>query len=138
MNLRTRPSPADVDLIRWVVARADAGVVALAADFYDQFAETAPPVRARTSYATRAHLRDRLRAIDHDVEDSRGGHERVLHPYDFAHVGPALTDALASAFGSGWTPAVQEAWTLAYNLGAAAVLARGRTWVRLVELEAVA
>ena len=62
----------------------------------------------------------------------------MLHPYDFGQVGPALTDALASAFGSGWTADVQDAWTLVYNLGAAAVLARGRTWVRLVELEAVA
>ena len=138
MNICTRPSPADVDLVGWARARADAGLVAIASDFYDQFADSAPLARAHTAIETRARLRDRLRAIDNDVEVGLGGHDKVLHPYDFAHVGSALTDVLASAFGSGWTPDVQEAWTLVYNLGAAAVLARGRTWVRLVELEAVA
>jgi hypothetical protein len=137
MNVRTRPSPADVDLIGWVLARADAGVVTIAAEFYDQFAETAPPARAGASIATRARLRSRLRAIDHGVELGRSGHGRLLHPYDFARIGSDLNDALASAFGSGWTPPIREAWTLAYNLGAAAALANGRTWVRL-ELEAVA
>ena len=137
MNISTRPSPADVDLVGWARARADAGLVAIASDFYDQFADSAPVARPHTAIETRARLRDRLRAIDNDVEAGLGGHD-VLHPYDFGQVGPALTDALASAFGSGWTPDVQDAWTLAYNLGAAAVLAGGRTWVRLVELEAVA
>jgi hypothetical protein len=136
MNLRTRPSPADVDLIGWVLARADAGVLALAADFYDQFAETAP--RARSSLETRARLWDRLRAIDHDIQVILGGPDPVLHPYDFADIGPALINALASAFGSDWTPALQEAWMLVYNLGAAAAVARGGTWVRFVALEAVA
>lgn len=138
MNLRTRPSPADVDLIGWVLARADAGVLALAADFYDQFAEAAPRFRTRSSLETRARLRDRLRVIDRDVQVIMGGPDPVLHPYDFADLGPALIDALASAFGSDWTPAMQEAWMLVYNLGAAAALARGGTWVRFVELEAVA
>ena len=107
MNLCTRPSPADVDLVGWARARADAGLVAIASDFYDQFAESAPLARAHTAIETRARLRDRLRAIDNDVEVGLGGHDKVLHPYDFGQIGPALTDALASAVGSGWTPAVQ-------------------------------
>ena len=138
MNLRTRPSPADVDLIGWVLARADAGVVALAADFYEQFAETEPRL-VPVPPSRRVHAFGiGCGPSTTTSEVVLGGPDPVLHPYDFADIGPALIDALASAFGSGWTPALQEAWMLVYNLGAAAALARGGTWVRLVELEAVA
>jgi hemoglobin-like flavoprotein len=51
----------------------------------------------------------------------RAGHYRT--------VGAALMAALAGELGEGWTPAVGEAWRLAYNLTAEAMMAGGAAGV---------
>ena len=50
----------------------------------------------------------------HHGYGARAGHYRLM--------GDALMATLAAALGDGWTGDVEEAWTLAYNLTAEAML----------------
>ena len=46
-----------------------------------------------------------------------------VQPEDFRRAGAALLDALAGALGPDWTPALSEAWRLAYRLTAETMMA---------------
>lgn len=130
-------TPEQVDLVEWSVTalgpRLDEVVVA----FYDRLFELDPATRLmfagdlaaqRAKFAselafmvTTIRRHDEFVAVAHHL----GMHHDDLgvRPRHFRTAGVALLDALAATLGDAWTPAVRDAWRLAYGITAELMMA---------------
>jgi hemoglobin-like flavoprotein len=128
-------TPEQIRLVEETAATLD--LATLAGDFYARAFErdpalsemfTADPTVQRARFV--AELREIVTSIrSHDrfapsVRALGARHRtygvRVAH---YRLMGVVLREALAGALGSAWTPAVEEAWTMAYALTAETMLA---------------
>ena len=123
-------TPEQIALVEQSLTDLAADFDQVAADFYERLFSAAPetmelfsrdPIEQRRLFA--AELRTigfsirEFEAFKHEVRAlgvrHRGYGVRAAH---YRTAGPHLLAALAAASGDAWTPAVAEAWRLAYNL----------------------
>jgi hemoglobin-like flavoprotein len=123
-------TPEQITLVDDTSASLREHMATVAADFYRRLFAAEPslealfggdPAQQRHTFAR--ELGVIVSAIrDHEVfrsqaatlgERHRGYGVRAV---DYGRARPALLAALATALGPAWTPAVEEAWGLAYNL----------------------
>jgi hemoglobin-like flavoprotein len=123
-------TPEQITLVDRTLASLRAHTGTVAADFYRQLFAAEPsfaalfsgdPAQQRQTFAR--ELDAIVASIrDHEVFRSRAAALGARHrgygvrAVDYSRARPALLAALATALGPAWTPAVEEAWGLAYNL----------------------
>jgi nitric oxide dioxygenase len=130
-------TPEQLYLVESSVASLGPVLDDVVAAFYDRLFEIAPETRALFSgslSAQRAKFAAELAFIvttirRHDAfvasasELGRRHGAVGVQPEQFRTAGAALLDALAGVLGPAWTPALSEAWRLAYRLTAEAMMA---------------
>ena len=79
-----------------------------------------PEVQRHLFAAGLAEITNSIRTIDDALTTARAlgvRHlQRGVRAEHYRLMGAALLDAIAAALGDRWTPEVEEAWTLGYNL----------------------
>ena len=129
-------TPEQIDLVERTLAQARPGLDDMAIDFYARLFRAEPQL-ATLFTSDPAAQRDKFVAeleaivatihrhpIFLEAAQDLGVRHRgygVQAPH-YGMVGAALLAALAEALGDTWTDEVQEAWRLAYNLAAEAMM----------------
>ena len=121
-------TPGQIELVEATLAMVD--LAPLAADFYDRAFALDPALSAMFTHdplvqqsrfaAELDEIVRSIRSIDTFSEEAtalgarhRGYGVKAAH---YRLMGQALMASLGSALGERWTPEVEEAWGLAYNL----------------------
>jgi hemoglobin-like flavoprotein len=123
-------TPRQIELVTTTLESLDLDTLAIR--FYEQaFASdpslaamfTSDPAIQRARFGMElAALMTSIRELDDFCESTMalGARHRTygVHPAHYRLMGHALLSSLSEALGEGWTPEVEEAWALAYNLTA--------------------
>ena len=127
-------TPAQIAAVEETMRVVDLDVVA--ADFYRRAFEadaevaalftTDPAVQRRLFARELRTIVGSIRELDTFCAEAAAlgarHHDYGVRAVDYRTMGSALLASLAAARGSAWTPEVEEAWALAYNLIAEAML----------------
>jgi hemoglobin-like flavoprotein len=130
-------TPEQIALVERTLAEIIPAVETVVADFYRRLFEADPELArlfTRDPAAQRAKFAAELDGLLSMIRDHSGYARRAatlgadhegygVRPRDYQTAGQALLDALAAHLGPRWTVAVAEAWTRAYELTTAAMLA---------------
>jgi nitric oxide dioxygenase len=130
-------TPEQIQLLEASLDQARPHLASVAADFYTRLFAAHPdlaelftgdPVAQQEKFA--AQLEAVGRAIrDHDgflvAAGDLGSRHRAygVRAAHYRATGPILLESLGAALGDAWTPAVAEAWRLAYSLTAETMMA---------------
>jgi len=135
-------TPEQIDLVEKTLAAAAPVMTEIAAAFYDALFAADPfvaelfqndPAERRAKFAEELHvLVVSIRHLDDFLAEAQAlGVRHMTYGVRAAHyrvARDALLRALADALGSMWTPDVEEAWRLAYNLTAEAMMTAATTF----------
>jgi hemoglobin-like flavoprotein len=130
-------TPEQIALVERTLAEIAPDLDRVVADFYRRLFDADPALRelfTQDPDAQRAKFAAELGEVLHGLREHESfaprtallGHEHEgygVRPRDYQTAGRALLEALAAALGPHWTVAVAEAWTRAYELTTAAMLA---------------